>query len=145
MSRRAAPVRRSRLRLSPIVGAACLLILVGAYSLGYQRTASARAGRGTRPVHLGVYRDGTFTAWGDSIHGRIEARVTIRRGRIAQADIATCRMRYPCSMIAALPAQVTARQSASVDLVSGASQSAEAFSLAVERALATAERTGREP
>lgn len=137
--------RRLTTRVAPVVVAVCLGVLAGSYTIGYRRTAAARAGRGARPVHLGVYRDGTFTGWGQSIHGRIQAEVVIRRGRIAEARIATCRMRYPCSMIAALPAQVAARQSAEVDIVSGASDSAEAFSLAIDHALATAARTGREP
>lgn len=137
--------RRFTTRVAPVVVAVCLGVLAGSYALGYQRTAAARAGRGARPVHLGVYRDGTFAGWGQSVHGRIQAEVVIRRGRIADARIATCRMRYPCSMIAALPPQVTARQSADVDIVSGASDSAEAFSLAIDHALASAARTGREP
>ena len=142
---RTPPRRRLTPRFSPLVVVVCLGVLAGGYALGYQRTAAARAGRGARPVHLGVYRDGTFTGWGQSVHGRILAEVVIRRGRIAEARIATCRMRYPCSMIAALPAQVTSRQSAEVDVVSGASDSAEAFSLAIDQALAAAARTGREP
>jgi uncharacterized protein with FMN-binding domain len=54
-------------------------------------------------------------------------------------------MRYPCSMIAMLPPQVVARQSADVDIVSGATQSGQAFSLAIDRALAKAVRPGRAP
>jgi uncharacterized protein with FMN-binding domain len=134
-----------KIRLPQAGLAAGVLLMAAAYAVGVARTAPARMAMGNRPAHLGVYRDGTFTAWGESYHGRIEASVEIRRGRIASADIATCRMRYPCSLIKALPAQVVARQSAEVDVVSGASQSAEAFSLAVDRALAAAARTGRQP
>jgi len=149
MSRHAVPVgahdSRSRTRLPVFALCAGVLVLASSYALGYARTAGARAALGTRPIHHDVYRDGTFTGWGDSYHGRVQATVVIRRGRIASAVIATCRMRYPCSMIQALPPQVVARQSALVDVVSGASQSAEAFSMAVDRALALAARTGREP
>jgi len=71
--------------------------------------------------------------------------VVIRRGRIASAEITTCRMRYSCSLIAALPPQVVARQGPDVDIVSGATQSGEAFSRAVSQALAQAVREGRQP
>jgi uncharacterized protein with FMN-binding domain len=110
------------------------------YAVGYVRTAPARAALTARPTARGLYRDGTYSGWGRSPHGRIMATVVIRRGRIAAAGITTCRMRYPCSMIAALPAQVVARQGTDVDIVSGATQSSQALSSAVDAALAQAMR-----
>lgn len=128
-------VRASTTRLA--IG---LSIAICAYGLGYVRTVQARRALVAHPTTRGLYRDGVFSGWGDSIHGRVQATVTIRRGRIVSAQIATCRMRYPCSMIAALPAQVEERQSSYVDVVTGATQSAEAFSQAVDAALSQAVR-----
>ncbi|MGE3957051.1 MAG: FMN-binding protein [Vicinamibacterales bacterium] len=110
------------------------------FAAGYVRTAPARAAYTAQPRTLGTYRDGTYQAWGSGRHGRILATVVIRRGRIASASITTCRMRYPCRMIEALPAQVVARQGTEVDIVSGATDSGEVFARAVDRALAEAAR-----
>lgn len=85
-----------------------------------------------------TYKDGTFTGWGTSRHGDIEATVTIVGGRIVSAVISQCWTRWSCSWIAALPPQVPARQSAEVDYVSGATQSTNAFYWAVVQALSKA-------
>ncbi|MES2179929.1 MAG: FMN-binding protein [Gemmatimonadota bacterium] len=79
--------------------------------------------------------DGTFTGYGTSRHGDIEATVEIKNGRITAASISQCLTRYSCSWISALPGQVVARQSAEVDYVSGATQSTNAFYYAVVEAL----------
>ena len=115
-------------------------IAVTSYLVGYARTTRARQVLVAHPTPRGFYRDGAYSGWGDSIHGRVQATVVIRRGRIVTTQISTCRMRYPCSMIADLPAQVVERQSAGVDAVTGATQSAEAFADAINRALARAVR-----
>ena len=81
------------------------------------------------------YSDGTYYGWGTSRHGDIQAEVEIKNGRIVSASIAQCLTRYSCSWIAALPAQVLARQSADVDYVSGATQSTNAYYYAVVDAL----------
>jgi uncharacterized protein with FMN-binding domain len=81
------------------------------------------------------YKDGTYTGWGTSRHGDIQATVMIKDGRIAGAVISECLTRYSCSWIAALPGQVAARQSAEVDFVSGATESSNAFYYAVVDAL----------
>ena len=86
----------------------------------------------------GPFRDGSFSGWGTSRHGDIEARVEVRDGRIVSASISQCYTRYSCSWIAALPPQVVARQSANVDYVSGATQSTNAFYYAIVEALAKA-------
>jgi uncharacterized protein with FMN-binding domain len=122
-----------------VVASAVLAI----FAIGHQRTASARSGFGARTSHLDSYRDGTYSAWARGYHGRILATVVIRRGRIASVVITTCRMRYPCSMISALPGQVVARQNPTVDIVSGATDSAEVFAAAVDAALADAARRAR--
>lgn len=132
--------RRAKNRLAPAFVALGVAVLLTGYVVGYVRTTPARELLVERPTHRGLYRDGTWAAWGDSPHGRVFATIVIWRGRITSAEITTCRMRYPCSMIAALPSQVVTRQGAGVDVVSGATQSAEAFSLGVDRALELAVR-----
>ena len=84
------------------------------------------------------WKDGTYTGWGYSRHGNIEAQVVIENGRIASATISQCRTRYSCSVIDRLPPQVAQRQSPDVDYVSGATQSADAFYGAVVEALGKA-------
>jgi uncharacterized protein with FMN-binding domain len=83
----------------------------------------------------GPYKDGTYSGWGTSRHGDIEASVLVKDGRIAAAIISQCLTRYSCSWISALPGQVTARQSPEVDFVSGATESTNAFYYAVVEAL----------
>jgi uncharacterized protein with FMN-binding domain len=85
-----------------------------------------------------AYKDGTYTGWGTSRHGDIQATVVISGGRIASAVISECWTRYPCSWIVKLPPQVADRQSPEVDYVSGATQSTNAFYYAVVQALAKA-------
>jgi uncharacterized protein with FMN-binding domain len=85
-----------------------------------------------------VWKDGTYTGWGYSRHGDIEAEVVIAGGRILSATISQCRTRYSCSVVEKLPPQVAARQSPDVDYVSGATQSADAFYGAVVAALGKA-------
>ena len=86
------------------------------------------------PVKTG-YRDGTYLGWGHCRHGDIQAQVVIVDGRIASATIATCLTRYSCSIIDKLPPQVAQRQSPDVDVISGATQSGDAFYYAVLDAL----------
>jgi uncharacterized protein with FMN-binding domain len=81
------------------------------------------------------WKDGTYTGWGFSRHGNIEAAVTIAGGRITTAVISQCRTRYSCAVIGTLPPEVAQRQSPDVDYVSGATQSADAFYEAVVAAL----------
>jgi uncharacterized protein with FMN-binding domain len=85
-----------------------------------------------------VWKDGTYSGWGYSRHGNIEATVVIEGGRIASAVISQCRTRYSCSVIDRLPPQVAQRQSPDVDYVSGATQSADAFYGGVVEALGKA-------
>jgi uncharacterized protein with FMN-binding domain len=90
------------------------------------------------PAPKSQYRDGTYSGWGSSRHGDIEATVVIVEGRIASATITTCLTRYSCSLIAHLQGQVVTRQSPDVDYVSGATQSTDAFYYAVVDALSKA-------
>lgn len=90
------------------------------------------------PAPAAPLKDGTYSGWGTSRHGDIEATVVIENGRIASASIAQCLTRYSCSLIAHLQGQVVTRQSPDVDYVSGATQSTNAFYDAVVNALAKA-------
>ncbi|MEP6618454.1 MAG: FMN-binding protein [bacterium] len=87
---------------------------------------------------IAAWKDGSYTGWGTSRHGDIQATVVIAEGRIQSAVITQCLTRYSCSWIAALPPQVVTRQSAEVDFVSGATQSTNAFYQAVVEALSKA-------
>ena len=84
------------------------------------------------------WKDGTYSGWGTSRHGDIEATVVIFGGRISSAVISQCWTRYSCSWVAHLQGQVVTRQSPEVDYVSGATQSTNAFYYAVVQALAKA-------
>jgi uncharacterized protein with FMN-binding domain len=84
------------------------------------------------------YKDGTHVGWGSCRHGDIQASVVIQNGKIISTAIAQCLTRYSCSWIADLPGQVVSRQNSNVDLVSGATQSSDAFSDAVTDALSKA-------
>ena len=92
----------------------------------------------TATPQVTVWKDGTYKGWGYSRHGDIEATVVIAGGRIASATISQCLTRYSCDVISSLIPQPAQRQNADVDNVSGATQSADAFSGAVAEALTKA-------
>ena len=83
-------------------------------------------------------KDGEYTGYGTSRHGDVEVYLETTDGRITYVKISQCLTQYSCSWISDLPKQVLARQSARVDGVSGATQSANAFYYAVVQALAKA-------
>lgn len=88
-----------------------------------------------------TYKDGTFTGSGTSQHGGVTVAVVIKNGVIISSAITASNTRYPIARIAALPGEVVAAQSASVDFVSGATDSSMAFQTAVAGALALAKRS----
>lgn len=75
--------RAGRDALVPAAIAAGVALSLAAFAAGYARTAPARGATTVRASISGRYRDGTFTGWARSPHGRILATVVIRRGRIA--------------------------------------------------------------
>jgi uncharacterized protein with FMN-binding domain len=81
------------------------------------------------------WKDGKYSGWGSCRHGDIQASIEIRGGRIISATISSCRTVYSCDVIEKVVPQVVTRQSADVDSVSGATQSADAFFWAVSTAL----------
>ncbi|MEO8539924.1 MAG: FMN-binding protein [bacterium] len=109
---------------------------------GAPATATPRATStpksGTTSSTAAVYKDGTYVGVGTSRHGNIEATVVVKSGKIVSAEISGCGTRYPCSKVSGLPGQVVARQSASVNYVSGATDSSKAYAGAVTQALVQA-------
>ncbi len=86
-----------------------------------------------------AYKDGTYTGMGTSRRGSVQVSVTIQSGRIASVTIGRVSTEYPVSDIARLPGEVVSRQSAQVDVVSGATFSSIAFRGAVQQALQQAQ------
>jgi uncharacterized protein with FMN-binding domain len=109
---------------------------VAASSTTAQVVTSAAASAATTTTS--AYKDGTNSGTGNSRRGGFDVAVTIAGGRITNVAITRAFTEYPASRVAALPAQVVARQSASVDKVTGATYSAQAFQQAVQAALAKA-------
>jgi uncharacterized protein with FMN-binding domain len=101
-------------------------------------TPAATAAPTATTAATSQYKDGTYTGTGASRHGNITATVVVQGGKIVSADITQCGTRYPCSKIAALPGEVVSRQSAAVDMVSGATDSSTAYQGAITNALAQA-------
>lgn len=81
------------------------------------------------------YKDGTYTGLGMNSYGSVEVAVTIKNNRIVDVRITNCDTHYSERYIDSLPAQVVSRQSADVDVVSGATASTEDFQMAVQDAL----------
>ncbi|MEI9811508.1 MAG: FAD:protein FMN transferase [Acidobacteriota bacterium] len=84
------------------------------------------------------WRDGTYTGWGTSRHGDIEARVVIKDGRIVESGIAQCLTRYSCDVIDAIIPQPVQLQSPNIGFVSRATESADAYYYALVDALGKA-------
>jgi len=82
-----------------------------------------------------IYKDGTYYGVGMNRIGSVQVAVTIKNDRITNVEIVNCHTHYSESYIRHLPSQVIARQSANVDVVSGATKSTEDFQNAVEQAL----------
>jgi uncharacterized protein with FMN-binding domain len=90
------------------------------------------------PVPAAIWRDGSYTGWGTSRHGDIKAQVVIRNGRIVESSILSCETRWPCDVISTIFDQPVERQSADVDRVSRATESANAYYFALVAALGDA-------
>jgi uncharacterized protein with FMN-binding domain len=106
--------------------------VVTTMSNGSSQTVSA----GTASVAAtSPYKDGTFAGSGYSRHGGVQAQVTVQSGKIVSAAITQTSTRYPASAIASLPSAVVAQQSTNVNLVSGATDSSDAYLQAIDNAL----------
>jgi uncharacterized protein with FMN-binding domain len=100
--------------------------------------ASSASTTTTTPTTKSAYKDGTYTGSGTSRRGGVNVSVTVQGGRITNVQITSVTTEYPVARIASLPAAVIKQQSASVNVVSGATYSSQAFSQAVQNALAQA-------
>jgi len=84
----------------------------------------------------GKYRDGTYIGQGSSQIGALVVSVTVKQGKIVSCVITKCSTRYSISSIdPVLPNEVLARQSGNIDIVSGATKSAQVFKVAIQDAL----------
>ncbi|KSU83162.1 Uncharacterized protein, contains FMN-binding domain [Fictibacillus enclensis] len=79
-----------------------------------------------------VYKDGTFIGQATNHIGSVEVAVTFKKDKITDVEITNCDTHYSPSYIQDLPQQVLIRQSANVDIVSGATLSTEDFQQAVD-------------
>jgi uncharacterized protein with FMN-binding domain len=84
------------------------------------------------------YQDGTYTGTGSGRFGSITVSVTTAGGKITNVQITKVATTFPVSQIASLPAQVVQTQSSSVNAVTGATASSQAFKQAVQQALVQA-------
>lgn len=107
-------------------------------------SASPVAATPTSQTAAATLKDGTYTGAGTSRHGGVNVSVTVQNGRITAAPITSVTTRYSVNVIAGLPAKVVGAQSASVNLVSGATDSSSAYVQAVKQALGKAQ-TGATP
>jgi uncharacterized protein with FMN-binding domain len=87
----------------------------------------------------GRLRDGTYLGSGQSRFGDVFVTVAIAEGRITQVWINAVTTTFPRQTIDSLRDQVVVRQSAAVDLVSGATASSAAFVQAMQAALRQAQ------
>ncbi|WP_051317189.1 FMN-binding protein [Ectobacillus panaciterrae] len=88
-----------------------------------------------------TYQDGTYYGSGANHIGSVEVAVTIQNDKIKNVQITNCTTSYSQSYIDGLPQQVLDRQSANVDVVSGATRSTEDFQEAVQEALIKAKQS----
>jgi uncharacterized protein with FMN-binding domain len=92
----------------------------------------------TTVASTNAYADGTYSGTGTSRFGNVNVSVNIAGGQISNVQITSVTTSYPASRIASLPGQVVRNQTASVNVVSGATYSSQAFKQAVQQALAQA-------
>ncbi|HDX9577352.1 TPA: FMN-binding protein [Bacillus pseudomycoides] len=87
-----------------------------------------------------IYKDGTYYGQGANRIGSVAVAVTLQKDKITSVQITDCTTSYSRSYIDDLPQQVVDRQSADVDVVSGATRSTEDFQEAVQNALLQAKQ-----
>ncbi len=121
--------------------------ILAVYGAGYLRTQSvadqlaqtvALTSGLSDPVQAASYRDGTYSGTGKSSFGDVFVTLTLRGHHIVDVTITADTTSYSEKWIDGLPGQVKARQSARVDVVSGATFSTAAFQQAVLNALVLA-------
>lgn len=132
--------------------------VIGAvYTAGYYTTEAQANALVVQPVHQqqtqqtyqtkrtqvaqtkGIYKDGTFTGTGSNRRGSIQVAVKIKNDKITDVTISDYGMHYSESDVDGLPDEVVQKQSASVNNVSGATYSTQAFQDAIQDALSQAQ------
>lgn len=98
-------------------------------------TAASRSGTTSGPT----LKDGAYTGVGTSRRGDIQVSLDVQGGRVVSVNISGATTQYPTRLIANLPSEVVARQSAQLDVVTGATYSSLAFRGAVQQALQKAQ------
>lgn len=106
--------------------------------VGASTPASSAATGSTSPT-ASAYADGTYSGQGTSRRGGLAVAVSIQGGVITNVQITSVNTEYPVSRIASLPGAVVKQQTASVNVISGATYSSQAFKQAVQQALAVAQ------
>lgn len=135
------PITPTPVAVEPIKPAAAVAVVaptaVSTLPIAAAPIAAAPVAKPVEAPHP-KWKDGTFSGWGSCRHGDLQATLEIKAGRIVSAVISICQTRYSCDVLDKIVPQVVLRQSADVDTVSGATQSADAFYWAVTSALASA-------
>jgi uncharacterized protein with FMN-binding domain len=101
-------------------------------------TSTPAAAATTAATSASTYADGTYAATGTSNLGNVTVSVTTSGGKITNVQIAKVTTKFPVSRIASLPSLVIQNQTASVNVVTGATYSSQAFKQAVQQALTQA-------
>jgi uncharacterized protein with FMN-binding domain len=109
----------------PAISTPPVFLWLPAVSIAAQAASSAAA-----------WKDGTWSGLGSCRHGDIQVSVIVKAGRIQSAAISKCLTRYSCHVIDQLPPEAAKRQNPEkLDVVSGATESSNAFYYAVVDAL----------
>jgi uncharacterized protein with FMN-binding domain len=106
-----------------------------------KQTQAAQTKRTQVAQTKGIYKDGTFTGTGSNRRGSIQVAVKIKNDKITDVTISDYGMHYSESDVDGLPDEVVQKQSASVNNVSGATYSTQAFQDAIQDALSQAQNT----
>ena len=113
-------------------------VVVGASATATPTTPATTTPSATATASTSGYADGTYTGTGTSRFGNVTVSVTTSGGVISNVQITKVTTSYPVSRIASLPAQVVQNHTATVNAVSGATYSSQAFKQAVQQALSQA-------
>jgi uncharacterized protein with FMN-binding domain len=113
-------------------------VVVGASATATSTPSTTATPGTTATASTSSYADGTYTGTGTSRFGNVTVSVTTSGGVISNVQITRVTTSYPVSRIASLPAQVVQKQTANVNVVSGATYSSQAFKQAIQQALSQA-------
>ncbi len=112
---------------------------------GHQNTGSTSTGGATPPPVASQYKDGTYTgSFEDAFYGNLQVEAIVASGKLADVKF----LKYPDSagntleisyrVMPILASEAVKIQDAKVDIISGATQTSEAFQKSLGSALALA-------